>query len=188
MPRFVVIALASIAAAAACGAEPQSADTSGAKPLAQTPDTSTSVPPSAPLPMRIPISAVMAGLVNESSFEIFQSATADRELSDADWLRIGSAAIDLVGASTLVTLPGTGDEDAAWVSDQRWLQASADMQEAGMAVGRAANARDQAALQEATAQLAQSCQSCHIVFSPRLVATTTDASNSSQDEDEAPDP
>lgn len=173
MPRFVVTALASMAAAAACGAEPQPQipDTGSTQPLAQQPDISTQVPPSAPLPMRIPISAVMAGIVNESSFEIFQAATADREPTDADWLRIGSAAIDLVGASTLVTLPGTGAEDDAWVSDQRWVQASADMQEAGMAVGRAANTKDQGALQEATAQLAQSCQSCHIVFSPRLATS-----------------
>lgn len=180
MLRYVVAGLTCISLAGACGADPQpqvsknkDTETASTSPSALEPAS----PPASPLPMPIPIGAVMAGIVNESSFAVFRAATADQELTEADWLRIGSAAIDLVGASTLVTIPGTGPDDEAWVSDPQWMQASADMQEASMAVGRAANAQDAAALRDATAQLAQSCQSCHIVFSPRLVGATTGQSD-----------
>ncbi len=126
-----------------------------------------------PIPLRIPINSVMAGVVNRASFDIFQANTAPNELSEQDWLRVGAAAIDLVGAATLTTIPGTGDNDAAWVAEPDWLKYSIEMRDSAMAVGRAASTQDRAALSEGSARLAQSCQSCHLIYSPRLVRSTT---------------
>jgi hypothetical protein len=125
----------------------------------------------APLSLRIPILAVMVGSTNRSSFEIFRAAASSATLSDDDWLRVGQAAVDLVGDASLITMAGTGPKDAAWVADPKWMRLSADMQAASFAVGVAADAKDRAALTEATARLAQSCQSCHLEFSPHLVTS-----------------
>lgn len=133
------------------------------------PAASTTQP--APLPLRVPFLAVMAGSINAASFDIFQAAASAKDLTDDDWLRIGRAAVSLVGDASLITLAGTGPKDAAWAADPDWLKLSADMQSASFAVGTAADARDRAALTEATARLAQSCQSCHLEFSPHLVTS-----------------
>ena len=119
----------------------------------------------APLPLHIPISAVMTGAINRAAAPVFQAATSGRDLSDRDWLGLGQDAIDLVGAATLITLPGTGPDDLSWVSHPDWLKLSTDMQIAGSALGFAATKRDRTALTEAAAHLAQSCQSCHLRFS-----------------------
>lgn len=133
------------------------------------------VPPHAPLPLRVPISAIMTGTISISSYRIFQGATVVERLSDDDWLRIGADAVELVGAATLITVPGTGSQDAAWVSNPAWTEQSAAMQSAAMAVGGAAAKRDREALGQSTARLAQSCQSCHMIFSPRLVTSAPEA-------------
>ncbi len=125
----------------------------------------------APLQLRLPILAVMTGAINRASYPIFEATTSGRELHDDAWLEIGQAAIDLVGAASLITLPGTGRTDAAWVADPNWLRFSSDMQSASIAVGLAAANKDRTALTESTARLAQSCQSCHIQFSARLLTT-----------------
>jgi hypothetical protein len=127
------------------------------------------------LPLRLPIAAVMTGTINKSSYEIFQAATAVEDLSESDWLGIGEAAVNLVGAATLITIAGTGPQDATWTSDPRWQQLSADMQAAGLSVGAAASHQDRGALTESTSRLAQACQSCHLVFSPRLLTSPVPA-------------
>jgi hypothetical protein len=123
------------------------------------------------LPLRIPISAVMTGAINRASNRIFRTATLLDQPSEADWLELGEAAVELVGAATLVTIEGTGPSDNVWVADSRWRGFSAEMQSAALAAGAAASSRSRAALTEAAARLAQSCQSCHLAFSTRLITT-----------------
>jgi hypothetical protein len=123
------------------------------------------------LALRIPIAAVMTGTINQSSYQVFQAATSADDLSETGWLAAGEAAVSLVGAATLITVPGTGPQDAAWTSDPRWKQLSKDMQSASLSVGAAASGRNRAALTESASRLAQSCQSCHLVFSARLLTS-----------------
>jgi hypothetical protein len=123
------------------------------------------------LPLRIPIAAVMTGAINRSSYDVFQAATSTEDLSENGWLGLGEAAVSLVGAATLITVPGTGPEDVAWTGDPRWRRLSAEMQGASLSIGAAASSRDRTALADATARLAQSCQSCHLVFSSRLLTS-----------------
>lgn len=157
---------------AACERQPI-ADSRGAQELATAvTGPSASVSEIAPLPLRIPILAVMMGSINASSYDVFQASASGQNLSASEWLRVGQAAVNLVGDSTLITLPGTGPSDSTWVAAPNWMRLSRDMQEASFAVGAAADKTDRAALTEATARLAQSCQSCHLEFSPRLVTSS----------------
>lgn len=171
MSRFVPLAFAVVLSVGACGAEPGPQEpppvAAGEAPAADEQAATD------PIPLQVPINSVMAGIVNRSSFVVFQAATAGEALSEPEWLGVGAAAIDLVGAATLTTIPGTGENDAAWVAEPDWIRFSEDMRDASMAVGRAASQQDASQLSEASARLAQSCQSCHIVFSPRLVTSTT---------------
>ena len=126
----------------------------------------------APLPLRVPILAVMMGAINRSSDDIFQAVASGKDLSDDDWLRLGEAAAGLVGDATLITIAGTGPKDPAWVAEPKWMRLATEMQTASFDVGRAASEKDRAALNETTARLAQSCQSCHLAFSPHLVTSS----------------
>jgi hypothetical protein len=123
------------------------------------------------LPLAIPLSAVMAGPVNRASNSVFRLSTRPESLSEADWTQMAVDAVDLVGLASLITLPGTGPEDSRWIGDSRWRAFSVDMQAASVALGSAATRLDEFALRDAVARLAQSCQSCHLVFSPRLVTS-----------------
>jgi hypothetical protein len=113
----------------------------------------------------------MTGAINRSSSVAFQAAASTGDLSDEDWLKIGEAAVNLTGAATLITIPGTGPQDAEWTANPKWRGLSSDMQAAAIALGVAASKKDRPALTESTAQLAQSCQSCHLEFSARLLTS-----------------
>jgi cytochrome c556 len=113
----------------------------------------------------------MLGTMNEASFVIFQAGVSDQAPSDDKWRRISTAAITLVGDATLITVPGTGPSDAQWVANPEWPAFSAALQSASLAVGKAAVRMDREALTEATARLAQACQSCHARFSSRLLTS-----------------
>ncbi len=153
------------------GVPPQIAPPQVSGPQVSGPQTSPPVPRSQQLPLGVSILAVMAGSINRSSTDIFRAATSVKDLSQGDWLQVSEAAVDLIGAATLITTPGTGPNDGAWVADPRWLKLSTEMQAAGVVASIAARNKDRAALTDATARLAQSCQSCHMSFSPRLVTS-----------------
>ncbi len=152
-------------------APPQVSGPQVSGPQVSGPQTSPPVPRSQQLPLGVSILAVMAGSINRSSTDIFRAATSVKDLSQGDWLQVSEAAVDLIGAATLITTPGTGPNDGAWVADPRWLKLSTEMQAAGVVASIAARNKDRAALTDATARLAQSCQSCHMSFSPRLVTS-----------------
>jgi hypothetical protein len=141
----------------------------GATPAASVSPAPTPAPK--PLKLEIPVLAVMLGTMNEASFVIFQAGTSDKTLTNDTWRRVTTAAITLVGDASLITLPGTGPSDQQWVASPEWIGFSAEMQSASLAVGKAAVRMDRAALTEATARLAQACQSCHARFSGRLLTT-----------------
>jgi hypothetical protein len=117
-----------------------------------------------PLPLRVPIKGVMAGVVDFSAHGVFTSATSERPLTEDDWLAAGLASINLIGSSTLITLPGTGPHDAEWVSDpdyRRWAEA---MQSASISAGAATVRKDRAGFLAAANRIAIACQSCHAMY------------------------
>jgi hypothetical protein len=132
-----------------------------------------------PLPLRMPIAGVMLGVIDFSSHGLFKIATSEGVPSSQDWYAAGLASLNLIGSSTLITLPGTGNNDDIWVDDPRWRTFATTMQAASVDAGIATRNRDQVALLLAADRLAKACQSCHDVFRPELpkVAVTQFASN-----------
>jgi hypothetical protein len=116
--------------------------------------------------MEISIGDVMAGIIDFSAYGVFVTATSSGPLTEDEWLTSGLAAVNLVGAATLVTTAGAGPEDARWVSDPDWRKMARDMQAAGIRVGNAIRDRDRSSYLKAANQLATACRSCHDQFRP----------------------
>lgn len=117
-----------------------------------------------PLPMRVPIKGVMAGIVDFSAHGIFTTATSEMPLTDSDWLAAGLASINLIGSATLITSPGAGPHDEAWVADPEWRKWAAAYQDASLDTAVAIRSRNRAAFLTAANDLANACQSCHDRF------------------------
>lgn len=139
-----------------------------------TSPTKTANPPSAakpaigPITLRMPIEGVMISTIDFSSYGVFKAATAEQPLTQDDWGAAGVAALSLIGSSSLITLPGTGENDAAWVVDERWRASAMAMQAASVQVGIAVRKQDRVGLLLAADQLAEACEACHKVFRPDL--------------------
>lgn len=133
--------------------------------------TQTVGQPPPPLPLRIPISGVMIGVIDLSAQTVFDTAS-ETTLTDAEWSRAGLAAINLIGASSLITLPGTGKSDADWVADPDWRMRATAMQKASLEAAIASRDRKQADLIQATQRLTAACQSCHDRFQPGAPLTS----------------
>lgn len=162
LPAAAIAALSVAAFLTACQPAPV-ANAAGENASDQGP-----LPP--PLPLGVPILALMLGPIGDASDDVFLTAMSPTGLSDDDWMRVGSAAVDLVANASAITLSGPGPKDMEWVRDPAWQQRARDMRTASMAVGAATSRRDSVALTESSAQLAASCQACHLAFSPHLVS------------------
>jgi hypothetical protein len=120
------------------------------------------------LPLRVPIKAVMAGIIDFSAHGVFRSATSETPLNDGDWLAAGLAALNLIASTTLITTPGVGPEDAIWVAQPEWRMWASQMQTASIDAGVAVRNRDRDALLSSADRLARACQSCHTMFRREL--------------------
>lgn len=122
----------------------------------------------APMPLRVPIRGVMAGMIDFSAHGVFVSATSETPLTEDDWLATGLASINLVGAASLITMPGTGPHDAEWVADPSYRRWATAMQEASISAGAASVRKDREALLNAANSLASACQACHEMYRPDI--------------------
>jgi hypothetical protein len=123
-------------------------------------------PSASPLPLRIPIKGVMAGIVDFSAYGIFETATSEMPLTDDDWIAAGLASINLMGATTLVTSPGTGPQDAEWVAQPEWRRWASEMQYASVDAGIAIRQKSRPSYLAAANRLADACRSCHDQYRP----------------------
>lgn len=124
------------------------------------------IPP--PMPLRVPIKGVMAGVIDFSAHGVFVTATSEEPLKKEDWLAAGLASINLIGASSLITLPGTGPHDADWVAEPSYRHWAEAMQAASTSAGAATARKDRIGLLDAANRLATVCQSCHDMFRPDI--------------------
>jgi hypothetical protein len=171
MVRLSFLAAGLLAAAACAGCEvlqdkrlPREAEV--APPPNVRPIALVETPP--PLPLRAPIKGVMAGVVDFSAHGVFTTATSEMPLTESDWLAAELASINLIGSATLITLPGTGPQDAEWVSDPDYRHWAEAMQSASISAGAATLRKDRAGFLAAANRIAIACQSCHSIYRPDI--------------------
>lgn len=120
--------------------------------------------PGEPLPMRIPIKGVMAGIIDFSAHGVFTTATSEVPLTEDDWLAAGLASINLIGSATLITSHGPGPNDAIWVADPEWQFWAKAFQKASVDAAMAIKDKNRPDFLRAANDLANACQSCHDRF------------------------
>lgn len=165
--KFVVAAAsAGLLAAAACSrTEPAKDATATVAPLessATAPDTS------GPLPFPMPINAVMVSLVDFAADGVWRPAASETPLTDKQWLLVQQDATNLIASASLITMAGTGVNDAEWVKDPDWRRWATEMQVTAEQAKAAADAKDQARLKLTGDRLVELCQTCHQKFKPGL--------------------
>ncbi|HET9215385.1 MAG TPA: hypothetical protein VFR18_00305 [Terriglobia bacterium] len=129
----------------------------------------TQAAPTVPVPPALSINAMMVGLVDDASHEIWDAAVEKtKPRTDEDWFHLQHHATKVTLSGTLITIPGTGQADAAWVTKPEWIKFSKELADAGLAALDAANKKDHAALSAAGDRLVLTCEGCHKVFKGEL--------------------
>lgn len=123
---------------------------------------------SGPLPLPIPINAVMVAQVDFAADGIWRPAASEQPLTETQWLLAEQDAVNLISAVTLMTTAGTGDNDAAWVKDPEWRRWSREMQTVALEAKSAVAERDKERLALVGDRLVELCQACHQRFKPGL--------------------
>ena len=125
--------------------------------------------PTVPVPPALSINAMMVGLVDDASHEIWNAAVEKtKPKTDEDWFHLQHHATKVALSGTLITIPGTGQADAAWVTKPEWIKFSKELADAGLAALDAANKKDHAALSAAGDRLVTTCEGCHKAFKGEL--------------------
>jgi hypothetical protein len=122
-------------------------------------------PPTVPVPPAISINAMMVGLVDDASHEIWNAAVEEtKPKTDEDWFHLQHHATKVALSGTLITIPGTGKADAAWVTKPEWIRYSRELADAGLAALDAARNKDHAAISAVGDRLVTTCEGCHKTY------------------------
>ena len=119
------------------------------------------------VPLQTSINALMVDMIDQAAHEIWEAGYAEK-LSGRDWQMVELHAIQLIGAGSLITLPGTGPADKGWVTSPAWKEWSQKMVDVGLAAQKAAKAADQKALEKLGGNLVDVCEGCHKTFKPEV--------------------
>jgi hypothetical protein len=110
----------------------------------------------------------MVSLVDFAADGIWRPAVNEIGLSDEQWLLAEQDAYNLIASATLITTPGTGDNDLKWVQDPDWRRWATEMQIVALEAKAAVEAKDQERLKLVGDRLVEICQACHQKFKPGL--------------------
>lgn len=119
------------------------------------------------IPMGVSIDEMMVGFLDRAADGVWQPAAKD-ELTDAEWKLVEQEAINIILASTLTTMPGTGIEDLKWVQDRDWLRYTNEMKQLGHEARESAIDQDMERLRLVGDRLVEVCSACHQDFKPGL--------------------
>lgn len=116
------------------------------------------------LPLAVSYRNLMTGVIGSAGFRLFQLYESGPPLTDSDWTKAGSAAVDLAAIASLLSLEGRGKFDKQRYNDPRWKQFAAELQRASVGVASAAARRDEKALAQYMVAVGDTCQACHAQF------------------------
>lgn len=123
--------------------------------------------PGAPKPLAAPLSIleVMRASIEIPADGLWAVQSTDK-MSEDDWLLADQDAVQLIGATTLVSLAGTGKHDHEWVANADWQAWVRDMLKTAVALRAAAKAQDAAKFGAAGDHLQELCSACHAKYRP----------------------
>jgi hypothetical protein len=115
--------------------------------------------------LKTSINALMVALVDHAAHEIWEAGSAER-LTGRDWQVVEQHALQLVASGSLISLAGTGPQDAAWVATPAWRDWARELTDGGLATLDAVQKSDQRALRAAGQAIVETCFGCHDMFKP----------------------
>jgi hypothetical protein len=118
-----------------------------------------------PVSLETSINALMVALVDHAAHEIWEAASAER-LTGRDWQTVEQHALQLVASGALISLAGTGPQDAAWATAPAWQAWARELTDGGLAALDAVEKSNQRALHAAGEAIADTCFGCHDMFKP----------------------
>ena len=124
-------------------------------------------PPAAAPKPTVPIKQLMETTITDASNAIW--AAYDPPASDEQWKALEQAALDLIAATKVNAVGGTGPMDNEWVKQPAWKPFNGTMLAASEAALAAIRKKDHAALLAASDALYPPCEGCHLVFNPGVV-------------------
>lgn len=119
-----------------------------------------------PLPLLVSVKDLMGGAIAFSAHVVEAIDATEAPLTRGDWGAARLAASDLVASATLLTTPTSNGNflDAFRKRDGEWRILAKSMQNAGLEIVAAADARDRPALTAARKSVGEACQACHAHF------------------------
>lgn len=120
------------------------------------------------LPLPVSINAVMVALVDFAADGIWRPGASETPLTDKQWLLAEQDAINLIASASVITMPGTGANDAQWVTEPDWQRWATDMQVTAEQAKAAVDSKDQPRLKLVGDRLVEICQTCHQKYKPGL--------------------
>lgn len=121
-----------------------------------------------PIPLALSINDVMVAMVDFAADGVWRPPAMDEPMTERDWLLAEQDAKNLIAASTLITMAGTGANDEEWVTHPDWRRWAADMLETSQQALSAVEAKDQERLLLVGDRLVEICQECHQQYKPGL--------------------
>lgn len=158
---LIASALAVSACAVAPGIDSRTPDSAMSRIAASV---ASNADPGDPLPLLVPYRGLMAGIIDWSAYGVFKIADSKEQLDDSDWTAAGMAAVNIIAASTLLTLPGSGKDDANRLAAPEWRDMVEEMQNASVFVALAVQGKDKPRLVAMADLLVDSCNACHERF------------------------
>lgn len=140
-------------------------------PQQEAPPPAAAAPPPAAPAVKLPMSynALMVSMIDNAGHVLWDVEKEGFSPKDeADWVEVEDHALQLVAASSLLQLEGTGPADAGWLKQVGWKTNAEALGAAGMAANAAAKAKNKEALVKANGDVVAACEGCHKAFKPEL--------------------
>lgn len=117
----------------------------------------------------VTVREVMLGIIEPASNKIWAAALEENEpKTDLDWQALENSAIQILSASSTITMGGKGPLDYDWAKQLIWQQYTQEMASISEEVLKFARAKKYDELLEASNRLIEPCGSCHSTFPSSL--------------------
>lgn len=117
------------------------------------------------------INDVMVSVVDHNSHILWNIADPKKApKNDADWHALEHASVTLAAAGSMISIGGSGPDDAKWVKDPEWLKLAQNMTDAALKAKLAVDSKNAPGVLSAGDDLVVTCEACHAKFKPSIPA------------------
>lgn len=155
--RSLLAAVPALLALGACTSAPPAVETKAEAPPAFRP--------------AVNVNDVMVSVVDHNSHILWNIAEAKKApKNDADWHTLEHASVTLAAAGSMISVGGSGPDDAKWAADPEWRRLAQNMTDAALKSKLAVDSKNAPGVLAAGDELVATCEACHAKFKPAIPA------------------